>query len=164
VTGGPDPDIPAFAGELAPLLARRWLLVGVGNEMRGDDGFGPRLARRVAEAGGPALEAGPAPENLTGPIRRAAPEVLLLADAAELGAEPGTVRLLEPGALARGGTSTHDPSLRMLLEFLQADLHFEVRVLAVQPGTRAFGEPSTEAVLLAEERLAELLRSSPGPA
>jgi hydrogenase 3 maturation protease len=151
-----------LAEALAPLLRRRWLLLGVGNELRGDDGFGPALARRVAAANGPALVAGPAPENLTGAIRRAAPDVLLLADAANLGAAPGTVRLLAADALALGGTSTHDPSLCMLLQFLRADLHIEVAMLAVQPQTREFGAERSAAVRAAEQRVAELLVAS-GP-
>ena len=35
----------SLAGELAPLVARRWLLVGIGSDLRGDDAFGPLLAR-----------------------------------------------------------------------------------------------------------------------
>jgi len=153
---GDTPDA-ALAAALLPLLARRWLLVGIGNELRGDDGFGPALAARVRAAGGPALDAGTAPENLTGPIRRARPEVLLLADAADLGAAPGTVRLLPPAALAEGGTGTHDPGLGMLVQFLQAELGCEVVVLAVQPATVAFGAQRSPAVRAAEQRLAALL-------
>ena len=43
---------------LADLMRRRWLLVGVGNELRGDDAFGPLLARALAEKGLPALDGG----------------------------------------------------------------------------------------------------------
>ena len=130
---------------LPDLLRRRWLLVGIGNDLRGDDAFGPLLARRLIARGLPAIDAGMAPENVTGPIRRAAPELLILADATDLGEPVGTVRLLKGEDLAEGGTSTHDPSLTMLLTYLEAQLDEppEVRFLAAQAGTRALGaEPS----------------------
>ena len=131
---------------LDALLARRWLLLGIGNDMRGDDAFGPLLARRLIAAGLPAIDAGMAPENVTGPVRRIAPDVLILADASDFGAPPGTLRLLGPEELLEGGTSTHDPSLRMLIAFLTAERPLEVHVLVVQAATRDLGALPSKAV------------------
>jgi len=141
---GEDPS-----AALPNLLARRWLLVGIGNDLRGDDGFGPLLARRLLARGLPAIDAGQAPENVTGPIRRAAPEVLILADATDLGEPIGTVRLLAASDLAEGGTSTHDPSLTMLLAYLEAESEHppEVRFLAAQAGSRDLGAEPAPAVV-----------------
>lgn len=135
-----------LAEELAPLLARPWLLVGVGSDLRGDDAFGPLLARRLAAAGLPALDAGTAPESLTGPILRSGAAVLILADVGNLGAPAGTLRLLEPAAVAPGGSSTHDPSLSLLVSYLQAQRAFTVRILAVEPGRLGLGAPLSAAV------------------
>lgn len=153
-----DPLVAA----LAPLLTRRWLLVGVGNELRADDAFGPRLARRILEAGGPAIDAGPSPENVTGAILRHAPEVLLLADAADLGEAPGTVRVLDVDALADGAGSTHDPGFGLLRSYLRERApDLEVHLIAVQAAGRELGHPVHPAVLKAEERVAGILW--PGP-
>ena len=154
---GEDPS-----AALRGLLARRWLLVGIGNDLRGDDGFGPLLARRLLARGLPAIDAGQAPENVTGPIRRAAPEVLILADATDLGEPIGTVRLLAASDLAEGGTSTHDPSLTMLLAYLEAQIEHppEVRFLAAQAGTRTLGAEPAPAVLEAIEVLDALFPGS----
>jgi hydrogenase maturation protease len=147
-----------FAEELAPLVARPWLLVGVGSDLRGDDAFGPRLARRLAQDGLPSLDAGTSPESLTGPIVRSGAEVLILADIGHLGAPPGTLRLLAPDAVLPGGTSTHDPSLSLLISYLQAQRPFLVRILAVEPVRRGLGAPVSGAVLAAIERAAEAFR------
>ena len=150
---------------LPPLLARRWLLVGIGNDLRGDDGFGPLLARRLIARSLPAIDAGMAPENVTGPILRAAPEVLILADATDLGAAVGTVRLLAATDLAEGGTSTHDPSLTMLLAYLEAqretrgEAPLDVRLLAAQVGTRALGAEPSPALVEALDTLTALFPS-----
>lgn len=141
---------------LASLRARRWLLLGIGNDMRGDDAFGPLLARRLRERGLPALDGGLAPENWTGPIRRAAPDVLILADATDLGTEPGTLRLLRPFDVADGTTSTHDPSLRVLHRYLAADSPLEVVLLAAQPAACELGAPASPEVLRAVEEAAAL--------
>ena len=141
-----------LAEELAPLLARPWLLVGVGSDLRGDDAFGPLLARRLAAAGWPALEAGTAPESLTAPILRSGAEVLIFADVGNLGAPAGTLRLLEPATVGPGGSSTHDPSLALLVAYLQAQRPFTVRLLAVEPFRMGLGAPVSAPVAAALDR------------
>jgi hydrogenase 3 maturation protease len=139
--GSPVPD------GLAALLERRWLLVGVGNDLRGDDAFGPLLARRLAGAGLPAIDAGPAPENLTGRIAAAAPEVLLLADAADWGGRVGDLRLVRPGELAGGSASTHDPGLGLLLTYLGQSLpDLDAWTLVAQAGSLNLGESAGPAI------------------
>ncbi len=146
-----------LAAELAPLLARPWLLVGVGSDLRGDDAFGPLLARRLAAAGLPALDAGTSPESHTGPILRSGAEVLILADVGNLQAPAGTLRLLEPESVAAGGSSTHDPSLSLLIRFLSAQRPVTVRILAVAPTRRGLGHPPSPEVAAAIERAAAAL-------
>jgi len=141
-----------LAEELAPLVARPWLLVGIGSDLRGDDAFGPLLARRLAAHALPALDAGTAPESVTGPIVRSRSEVLILADVAHLGAPAGTLRLLAPEAVAPGGTSTHDPSLGLLVAYLQGQRPFTVRILAAQPARRGLGNPISPAIAAALDR------------
>jgi hydrogenase 3 maturation protease len=145
---------------LHALLERRWLLLGIGNDMRGDDAFGPLLARRLIAARLPAIDAGMAPENVTGPIQRAAPDVLILADASDFGAPTGTLRLLGPEDLLEGGTSTHDPSLRLLIAFLTAERPLEVHVLVVQAATRDLGAVPSKEVEDAVRVLEEAFRSA----
>ena len=149
-----------LASELAPLVARPWLLVGIGSDLRGDDAFGPLLARRLAEDGFPALDAGTSPESMTGPIVRSGAEVLILADAANLGAPGGTLRLLDPDAVVEGGTSTHDPSLRLLIAYLQAQRPFTVRILAVEPVRKGLGSTPSPEVLAAIERAVEAWKAA----
>lgn len=150
----------SLAAELAPLLARPWLLVGVGSDLRGDDAFGPLLARRLAAAGLPALDAGTSPESHTGPILRSGAEVLILADVGNLQAPPGTLRLLAPERVAPGGTSTHDPSLRLLIDYLAGQRPIDVRVLAVAPARRGLGQPLSAEVAAALDGAVEALREA----
>jgi hydrogenase maturation protease len=149
-----------LAEELAPLLARPWLLVGVGSDLRGDDAFGPLLARRLAEEGFPALDAATSPESLTGPILRSGAEVLILADVGSLGAPPGTLRLLPAAAVPPGGTSTHDPGLGLLVAYLEAQRPLTVRILAVEPARMGLGVPVSPEVAAAVDRAAGAVRAA----
>ena len=61
----------------APRPARVAIL-GVGNEMKGDDGAGVRVVRELSQRmpatpGVLLVDAGQAPENFTGPLRRFRP-------------------------------------------------------------------------------------------
>jgi len=157
-----------LAAALAPLLARPWLLVGVGSELRGDDAFGPLLARRLAAEGMPALDGGTAPESLTGPIVRSGAEVLLLADIGRLGEPPGTLRLLAADALAPAGSSTHDPALGVLIAYLVARRPMTVHILVVEPARTGLGSPISAEVGAALDRAVhdflEAASEQPGPA
>ena len=149
-----------LAEEFAPLLARPWLLVGVGSDLRGDDAFGPLLARRLAGEGFPALDGGTSPESLTGPILRCGAEVLLFADVGSLGAPAGTLRLLPASAVPPGGSSTHDPSLGLLVAYLEAQRPFTAHVLVVEPARMGLGEPVSAEVAAAVDRAAGAFRAA----
>src|SRR5690242_13669932 len=77
----------------------RIAILGVGNQFRSDDGAGVLIARALSEREGAqasdhllVIEAGHAPENTTGELRKFAPELVLIIDAADMGVEPGSVQ------------------------------------------------------------------------
>ena len=93
-------------------VARRVAVVGIGNELAGDDGVGMHVVRALGERAGArpdllVLETGTAPENFTGPLRRFAPTVTILVDAADLGERPGAVAWADWQASDGLSASTH---------------------------------------------------------
>src|SRR5512139_3912125 len=77
----------------------RIAIVGVGNFERSDDAAGILVARGLLYGRHGALpehilviDAGHAPENSTGELRRFGPQGVLFVDAAEMGEVPGTIR------------------------------------------------------------------------
>ena len=134
--------------------------MGVGHELRGDDAFGPMVARQLAANSPPTalvLDTGSAPENFTGVVRRHKPEVLLVLDAADFGGRVGELRLLKAEAVSTGGFFTHAASLRLLFDYLRAECGTEGVVLAVQAGTVEFSGPMSTPVAEAAGRAAALL-------
>lgn len=118
----------------------RFLIAGVGNILRGDDGFGVRTADRLA-----AMDLGPdvrvvetgiggihLVQELMDPV-----DVLIVLDASDQGRAPGTVMVIEPEV-----ADVHDMPLIQRYDFL-ADMHFAnperafvlARALSVLPAT-----------------------------
>jgi hydrogenase maturation protease len=78
---------------------RRVLVAGVGNVLQGDDGFGVKVAQRLAEhadlpPGVTVIEVGIGGMGLVQELFEGY-DVLIVADAVDRGGEPGTVYLLE---------------------------------------------------------------------
>ena len=108
------------------------LLLGIGNPRHGDDALGPVFARAFRHPEWRCVNAATAPENFTGLVRRLHPDLLVLLDAADMGLPPGTLRRLEPDAIAAGDFGTHAGSIGQLAEYL-SDCAGRVVVLGLQP-------------------------------
>ncbi|HEX6302809.1 MAG TPA: hydrogenase 3 maturation endopeptidase HyCI [Anaerolineales bacterium] len=140
----------------------RVAVMGVGNELKGDDALGVHLARALkprvhASERLLVIEAGLAPENFCGLLRRFKPDVIILVDAVHMGAGPGTVRALDLDSATRAGLSTHNPSFHMLVEYLQAELGCEFLILGVQVAGFSFEAPLSPLVEASIGALAEQL-------
>jgi hydrogenase 3 maturation protease len=139
--------------ELHRLVAgRRFVVVGVGNPLRGDDGVGSWTARRCEDA----IDAETVPENFLGVILARRPDLVLFVDAAEIGGEPGSLALAPAGDLAARVPSTHAPSLLPIAQIL--GVHgIRSWVLGIQPGGVRWGEePGPEVTATARAVLALL--------
>ena len=160
----------------------RTLVVGVGNEDRGDDGLGPLVARLLADAIAPRHAEGHAggrarptddvevvawsgdPMGLLD--RWAGFDRLVLIDAVVSGGEPGTTRRYGPDApFAEGaGASTHGFGLAAALALGRAlgRLPERVEVWGVEAVEFAADAPLTPAVALAVLALVDRLRDDLG--
>jgi hydrogenase 3 maturation protease len=118
------------------LKGRRSLLVGVGNELCGDDGVGSLLAQRL---GGrlriPSLDVADVPENYIGPIESFGAEVVLVVDAVDFGGRPGDLALLELPELVDQHLFSHKAGLGLTFQAMEASNRPEVLVLGIQPAS-----------------------------
>jgi hydrogenase maturation protease len=126
----------------------RTLVVGIGSLIRGDDGVGIHVVRRLAEAGLPehvhTLEAGTAGISLLDFVKGY--DRLIIIDAIVTGAPAGTVHELRGSDIARtvhlaAGHEADLPTALALGEKLSRTIPEEVIVLAVEAGSLdAFSE------------------------
>ncbi|MEZ4646688.1 MAG: hydrogenase 3 maturation endopeptidase HyCI [Chloroflexota bacterium] len=153
----------------------RVAILGVGHELRGDDAVGIAVVRQMNCANGVEadarsllqsdaaslllLEGAHAPENCTGSLRRFAPHLVLLVDAAWLGEPPGTVRVIPWQETSGLSATTHTLPLHMLAQYLVAEIGCEVVLLGIQPVQLELGQPMSTAVAAAAAEVAAYLPS-----
>ncbi len=138
------------------------LLLGIGNPRHGDDALGPVFARAFRHPDWRCLNAATAPENFTGLVRRLHPETLVLLDAADMGQPPGTLRRIDPDAIAAGDFGTHAGSLGQLARYL-ADCAGTIVILGIQPASTTPGTRLSPPVRAALFRLARQLSAGQLP-
>jgi hydrogenase 3 maturation protease len=141
------------------------VVLGVGSELRSDDGVGLVVARAVAARGAPGLvgiPAGPAPENSTAEIRGLSPSHVVIVDAADMGELPGTARLLDPADALGASFATHGLPLSVLAGYIASEMGCGVCLVGIQPASLEFGEALSPAVSEAAERVIEAVTAAVG--
>jgi len=119
------------------------VLLGVGNELHGDDGVGIYVARHFHHEGWVVVECGTAPENYIGKVMASAPELVIIVDAADMGLEAGAIRIIPRGRMGTASFSTHSLPLSVLISHLETATHAPVYLIGVQP-KQMRGEMSPE--------------------
>ena len=129
-------------------------VVGVGNVMKGDDGFGSLLSERLKDKiSADVITAGPTPENHIKAIRDSKPDIILIVDAADFGGNAGDIKLLKRRDIPLYGFSTHNASLALFFDFLETDTKARVYMLAVQPYKNDMNAPLSDTL---EEKRKEM--------
>jgi len=154
-------ELAALRAELEPLVAgRSVVLMGVGNDLRGDDACGVMLGERLeACVGCPVFVTFDLPEDYAVKAADLRPELVLILDAADFGGEPGQVRLIRAQDIPPTPGVTHRPSLEMVAAFLEMDAGAQTWVLGVQPDMESvgLGDEMCAAMLRAVDALTEML-------
>jgi hydrogenase 3 maturation protease len=125
----------------------RVAIVGIGNALRSDDAAGMLVARELLhrECAADAshlmvIQAGHAPENVTGELRKFSPNLILLIDAAEMHAVPGAICWIPIQSIDGMSASTHSLPLSMLARYLTLELNCTVALIGIQPRSNEVGE------------------------
>jgi hydrogenase 3 maturation protease len=122
-----------LAGRLRGIPPDRVVFVGVGNRLRGDDGIGPVLLDLLDGLVPHAIDADSLPENYTGVIKRLKPSAVIFIDALDFGEKPGSVKVIEMKDIMKYGTSTHNLSLDVAMEYLAHETGGGVFLIGIQP-------------------------------
>ena len=135
------------------------LLIGVGNILCGDDGFGPQVIQRLkGKTSLHLLDAGTAPENMLGPILNLAPGVVVIVDAVSLNAPIGSLHWLAPDELDGGSISTHAPSLDLLVSYIQQyNPGSQMYILGAVPSSTRLGDNISDELKQAAEKLVSII-------
>jgi hydrogenase 3 maturation protease len=146
--------------------ARRGIIIGVGNDLKADDGVGPFIIEKLQNQISTNFElinASTVPENFINPIINARPDFVLIVDAALMSVEPGTIRLIDKDTIGGVAFSTHQLPLTFFIEYLHSQLKATILVLGIQPLTDEFGAPLSKPIEKAAREIIELFLSELEP-
>ena len=134
------------------------LLLGVGNDIRGDDAVGELVAREFEKEGWKSVDCGSIPENYITTIDKGKYDTIVIVDAASMGIEPGDIRIVPRNNLGVFTMSTHALPLSLVMDFLEEKTK-EVILIGIQPKEMKLKEGITEEIEKAKERLLGLLET-----
>ena len=147
-----------LSSQLKSLLKGKVIILGVGNQLKSDDGIGPFIANKLMDQiNATVINCGEAPENHTGIIRKGKPDIVLIIDAVDLKKEAGSIRLVSKSEISNFGLSTHNMSLRLLVDFIESEVGAKVAILGVQPENTGFGEVISEKLSLSVSKIEGIL-------
>ena len=130
------------------MLLGNVLIVGIGNELRADDGLGPALVSRIQpKIKATCLDVGSSPENYIGKIVKLSPEVILFVDAVSMNEIPFTVKLIREDEIPEYGFSTHNMSPKLMIDNIKSQIKTKIFMLGIQPQNLEFGQEISKGVL-----------------
>ena len=143
---------------LKDVLKGKIVMLCIGNIERGDDGLGVRLAMMIKDkATFEVIDAGTAPENWTGVLTRLKPDTIIMVDAICFEGKPGDMKIFSGEELGSGKISTHDVSLKLLIEYLKASTEADIYILGVKPLSNELGKDISLPVKTSLDKLAKIL-------
>jgi len=148
-------------------LKDSWAILGIGNTLRSDDGFGSVVAQSLRDRINSAssveriLDGGIAPENFFSKIRNMEVKKLLVLDAVKFGNRPGAIRLFSPRELDSPIMFTHGPSNFEMMQLALPDT--KILILATCPESNHLGDsisqPVAKAVQVVVKEIAGIIET-----
>ena len=134
------------------------VIIGIGNTLKGDDGAGPLVCEQLkGKICAEVIDAGTVPENYVQPIIKTAPQNLLVIDAIDFGASPGTIELFAAEQLNSSVFSTHALSPRLFVDVISQQIQVDVYFVGIQPAQTRLGQPVSAPVGEAIQQLVDTL-------
>ncbi|MGZ4857209.1 MAG: hydrogenase maturation peptidase HycI [Methanobacteriaceae archaeon] len=119
--------------------SHKLVVLGIGNDMRGDDALGSFLAKKLSNLlkynqDVIVYDAGTVPENFTGAIKKENPSHIILIDAVDMKERPGFIRLIAKDEIANYSISTHALPISFLIRYMESTGTAQTLLLGIQPG------------------------------
>jgi hydrogenase 3 maturation protease len=122
--------------------AKRVAILGIGNDLRTDDGLGPFIVSSLCIKDSDIMieNVGSVPEGFARPLTEFGAECVILVDAADMRKPPGHVELVTKDRIGGITISTHSMPLSFLMMYLEQQTGGKSILLGVQPKSIQFGE------------------------
>ncbi len=141
----------------------RLVVLGVGNDLKGDDGIGwyvvDILKKSIGRKGDVHFIKTAVPENHISEIREFAPHLIIMVDAADFGGRPGDIRLIGENEIAGNVGGTHTAPLTLFMNLIEDSLSLvpQIIVIGIQRKNTEFGMPISTDVKKAGNKIAKVI-------
>jgi hydrogenase 3 maturation protease len=143
------------------------LILCLGNSLRSDDGVGPYLASCLRGHARTAVEdLATRPERCLDLVTDYRPDQVVFVDAADFGAPPGTLQLIDRLQLDEHTLSSHRLPLAPLCEWIEREHGIPCHCLGIQPASLQLGEKLSPAVAAIAKQILDWFHTrldSPNP-
>jgi len=116
----------------SPQQRKNYMLMGLGNICRGDDGIGSFIAQNFRSDDWLVLDCGTTPENFTSLVKKTQPKYLVIVDAAQMNLKPGEFRVILPEKIDKFYLTTHNILLSLLISYLD-EWTEKIILIGIQP-------------------------------
>jgi hydrogenase 3 maturation protease len=141
--------------------ARRIAILGIGNDLRTDDGLGPFIINNLETDHPDVLieNVGSVPEAFARPLAEFGAERVIMIDAADMRKPVGHIELVTKDRIGGIAISTHSMPLSFLMQYLEDSTGGLTILLGVQPQSIVFGEGLTPKIDEAARKLISTIDS-----
>jgi len=144
--------------QLNEILLKTPVIIGIGNEMRGDDGAGIEIIKRLQKNGiSNTLAVYSTPENYLHKIAIMPGNVRLWIDIINWNGEPGETKIFDTDTISHYAISTHNFSLVVIINFLKEIKNVKDYFLGIQPQNLTLGDPISRPVSKTVDILVEYI-------
>ncbi len=158
-------EIMLFENQLTSFLEgfEKLIVLGVGNELKCDDGVGPYIIRRlkgeiIENENLLFIDGQTVPENFTGKIRKEKPTHLIIVDACLMDSNPGDIKIVDKDDFVNIGISTHSMSLSFFVKYLEKDTDFKIIFVGIEPKSMDYKDRPTEEIAMAANEFVKILK------
>ena len=137
--------------------SKKYILMGIGNTLRGDDGIGSIIAKNFKDNDWLSLDCGVAPENFTSVIKKNKPHLVVLIDVVEMDLKPGEFRIIDPEKISIMHLTTHSIPLSFLISYLE-NFTPEVIFIGIQPKLIYYSTSISPEIFKSSEEIIKILK------
>lgn len=152
-----------IAHKLAEFISgtRRIAILGIGNDLRTDDGLGPYVVSNLRTQHPDVLieNVGSVPEAFASALAEFGAERVMMIDAADMRKPVGYIELVNKDRIGGIAISTHSMPLSFLMQYLEDSTGANTVLLGIQPQSIQFGEGLTPEIGQIAQELVTMIDS-----
>jgi len=137
--------------------SKDYILMGIGNTLRGDDGIGSIIARNFKDNDWLSLDCGVVPENFTSIIKKNKPHLVVLIDVVEMDLKPGEFKIIPLEKINTMHLTTHSIPLSFLISYLK-NFTREIIFIGIQPKIIDYSTSISPEIFKSSEEIIKILK------